>query len=180
MAFAFIDLCRKRYDAVVMNPPFGNSTDSRKAAAYLKSRYPGYAKNIACAFLLRALNHGVPGFTIGSVSDRSVFIRKNYKPTREILLEESEILYADLGWQVLDDANVEVAAIACRASALRDSMFVDLRAYPEKEEPLALACAHNRFFNRENRDLESFPNSCFAYWVPKDAWRTLQDNAMHE
>ena len=28
--FAFIDLCRKRYDAVVMNPPFGKPTGSVK------------------------------------------------------------------------------------------------------------------------------------------------------
>jgi predicted RNA methylase len=42
--FAFIDLCRKHYDAVLMNPPFGGPTRSTKEQ--LVAQYAGYGNDI--------------------------------------------------------------------------------------------------------------------------------------
>ena len=36
--FAFIDVCRKRYDVVVMNPPFGNP--AKKCLSIFQKDYP--------------------------------------------------------------------------------------------------------------------------------------------
>jgi hypothetical protein len=45
--FAFIDVCRKRYDAVVMNPPFGESSD--RCLEYFNKVYPAWNANMLCA-----------------------------------------------------------------------------------------------------------------------------------
>jgi Eco57I restriction-modification methylase len=61
--FAFIDLCRKRYDVVLMNPPFGGLAKSSKP--YLSKYYSETWNDIYGAFKQRALNflfnHGMLG-----------------------------------------------------------------------------------------------------------------------
>ena len=46
--FAFVDLCRKRYDVVVMNPPFGGF--SKLWTARAKVAYPDSSNDILAAF----------------------------------------------------------------------------------------------------------------------------------
>ena len=51
--FAFIDVCRKRYDVVLMNPPFG--APSEMAKNYLVSRYPSTGNDLYSMFTERGL-----------------------------------------------------------------------------------------------------------------------------
>ena len=51
--FAFIDLCRKRFDVVLMNPPFGLPVDS--AFTYMKKHYKNAYVDIYAAFVQRGL-----------------------------------------------------------------------------------------------------------------------------
>ena len=49
--FAFIDVCRKRYDVVVMNPPFGEMTVRTKD--YIEQQFPGRRPDIYTCFVER-------------------------------------------------------------------------------------------------------------------------------
>ncbi len=49
--FAFIDLCRKRYDVVVMNPPFGEVGNA--VFDNIDKNYPFWNTNLLCAFIER-------------------------------------------------------------------------------------------------------------------------------
>ena len=51
--FAIIDLCRKRYDVLLMNPPFGQFTDG--SLAYAKREYSQGSNDFYAAFVMRAL-----------------------------------------------------------------------------------------------------------------------------
>src|SRR5690606_29140381 len=51
--FAFIDLCRKRYDVVLMNPPFMEPPVSLEG--YLQENYPKSWTNFYASFFERAL-----------------------------------------------------------------------------------------------------------------------------
>jgi len=53
--FAFVDLCQKRYDAVLMNPPFGDGTSNTHA--YLSLSSAASANDLYAAFVERG--HGV-------------------------------------------------------------------------------------------------------------------------
>ena len=114
--FAFIDLCRKRYDVVVMNPPFGELTTA--ATDYVKGAYPLHSNNILCAFLERYAKSLQELGRCGCVLDRTILIKNSYETFRRKLLLESGALsvVADLGWNVLD-ANVEVSTLVLTGSS---------------------------------------------------------------
>src|SRR5690606_18100040 len=51
--FAFIDVCRRRYDVVLMNPPFGDFSKPYKP--YSRTGYPNSYNDILAAFVERWL-----------------------------------------------------------------------------------------------------------------------------
>ncbi len=54
--FAFVDLCHKRYDVVLMNPPFGDAPHSIRP--YLNEKYPNWGNDIYVAFGTREQGTG--------------------------------------------------------------------------------------------------------------------------
>jgi hypothetical protein len=61
--FAFIDLCRKRFDVVLMNPPYAETEGDLQA--YLKHSYPANWTNLYSAFMERGMTVG--GMRVGLV-----------------------------------------------------------------------------------------------------------------
>ena len=109
--FAFVDLCRQRYDVVLMNPPFGEPSGKSKQS--LQSAFPDYSSNLICAFLSNAADSLCGrGGKVGAVVDRTILIKNSYETFRRkrLLNESSLACVVDLGWGVLD-ANVEVSAV---------------------------------------------------------------------
>lgn len=104
-----INLCRFKFDVVVMNPPFGGMTANSSKS--LKKNFENGKSDILCMFVLRGielLNH--TGF-IGCISSRTVFFGPKMVKWREELKKISNILiFADFGNGVMDDAMVEAAA----------------------------------------------------------------------
>ncbi|MEI6179824.1 MAG: hypothetical protein WCP31_03650, partial [Chloroflexales bacterium] len=108
--FAFIDLCRRRYDVVLMNPPFGAASAGWKPRfeqAYLRTKNDLYA-----AFVERGVEVLHPHGTLGAITSRTGFFLTSFQKWREeILLHEAPpTVFADLGAGVLDAAMVETAA----------------------------------------------------------------------
>jgi len=107
--FSFIDLCRKRYDAVLMNPPFGESAAGAKQ--YIGDEYPRTKNDLAAAFVEMALRRLQPHGYAGAITTRTIFFLSSHTKFREeIMLKEARpTVFADLGFGVLD-AMVETAA----------------------------------------------------------------------
>lgn len=108
--FAFVDLCRKRYDVVLMNPPFGEA--SRLSKAYIDEHYPRTKNDVYAAFVERGLALLRKGGMLGAITSRTGFFLTSFQKWREeILLKEARpVVVADLGQGVLDTAMVETAA----------------------------------------------------------------------
>lgn len=108
--FAFIDLCQKRFDVALMNPPFGEG--SRQAKGYLECAYPRTKNDVYAAFVERLLGLLHPGGMLGAITSRTGFFLSSFQKWREeILLQEARpTVFADLGYGVLDTAMVETAA----------------------------------------------------------------------
>ena len=64
--FAFIDVCRKRYDVVEMNPPFGESATTSKS--YLASVYPFTKHDLYAAFVERWLHSVTESGMLGAIT----------------------------------------------------------------------------------------------------------------
>ena len=107
--FAFIDVCRKRYDVVLMNPPFGES--SKGAKKYIQDHYPRTKNDLYASFVESFIHRLVPGGMLGAITSRTGFFLSSFQTWREeILLKEARpTVFADLGFGVLD-AMVETAA----------------------------------------------------------------------
>ncbi|MDG6258201.1 MAG: hypothetical protein QCH35_11480, partial [Methanomicrobiaceae archaeon] len=113
--FAFIELCQKQYDVVLMNPPFGAaSTPSKK---YIDSTYPRTKNDVYAAFVERWVGKLVPHGRLGAITSRTGFFLSSFQKWREeILLKECRpVVVADLGDGVLDTAMVETAAYCLEA-----------------------------------------------------------------
>jgi hypothetical protein len=107
--FAFIDLCRKRYDAWVMNPPFGAVTTDFQAV--YAAAYPLSKADMACAFVELGMSRMAPGGRVGVLMTRTPFFLSSFAKWRiEKIIEEGGLqAFADLGYGVLD-AMVETCA----------------------------------------------------------------------
>lgn len=108
--FAFVDVCRKRYDVVLMNPPFG--AGSMVAKADFEKAYPRTKNDVYAAFVERGIGVLHKRGRLGAITSRTGFFLSSFQKWREeILLKEAPpVVVADLGNGVLDSAMVEVAA----------------------------------------------------------------------
>lgn len=107
--FAFIDLRRKRYDVVVMNPPFGDA--SRNAKSYIDNAYPLSKGNLLANFVELGARSLVKHGRLGAIVSRTCFFLRTFSGFRATVLKNQlrPKCFADLGSGVLD-AMVETAA----------------------------------------------------------------------
>lgn len=107
--FALIDILRKTYDVVLMNPPFGECTTGAKSE--FQRLYPRTKNDLYAAFVERGIQLLRKGGRLGAITSRTGFFLTSFRRWREeILLGEARpLIVADLGHGVLD-AMVETAA----------------------------------------------------------------------
>ena len=175
--FAFIDLCRKRYDVVLMNPPFGEASEQVYALA--DRLYPSWNKNLLCAFIDSLLSRLSARGLLASVIDRTATIKTTYERFRRVVLLRDGGLQTqvNLGWGVLDDASVEVAALVSSGGDVKSfEVFFDVTDVPlaEKETRLYDGCreyaesapqAIAYFFNP--KVFSKLPNAAIAFDFPR-------------
>ncbi len=113
--FAFVDIWQKRFDVVLMNPPFGEP--SKPSKFYIEDTYSRTKNDVYAAFVERGLHTLVPGGMLGAITSRTGFFLSSFRRWREeILLKEARpTVFADLGYGVLDTAMVETAAYCLEA-----------------------------------------------------------------
>lgn len=159
-----LETAEKKFDVVLMNPPFGEPTD--ESADKISTNYDDWNRNILCAFVARAHSLLAAGGLCGIVVDRTVNEKSTYEKFRRRYLLSDDILLhyvVDLGWGVLD-ANVEVAALVLGAAG-SDHRFLgfDLREIADKEVVLRNASNPIPMRVREARRL---PNAVIGYFFP--------------
>lgn len=186
--FAFIDLCRKRYDVSLMNPPFGEPTVGINN--YLTAQYPLTKNNLYCAFVERQFDLCTTGF-VGLISARTFVMYRDFEKFRRnhLLTSSSIINFADLGWEVLDGAQVETAAYVLARGVKNDNKllgpFIRLLNVPveAKEYSLLQSC------NNTNKDRVYFvyrdhffalPGSPLAYWASRSLVKLFSKSATFE
>ena len=113
--FAFVDICRKRFDVVLMNPPFG--APSNPSRAYVERAYPRTKNDVFAAFVERwAASCRREGCSVRLLLALVSFSRHFQKWREEVLLQQAlPRVVVDLGQGVLDTAMVETAAYCLEA-----------------------------------------------------------------
>jgi hypothetical protein len=172
--FAFLDLCRKRFDVVLMNPPFGEFSKNYKAPA--REDYPNTYNDIFAAFTERFLDLLNPDGLMGAITSRTGFFLTTFSNWREkVLLRKASLTcFADLGSEVMDEAMVEAAAYCLsRSKTAGPAIFLRVLGLPDREgEILAAAQAVTRGEARPTvmlaaqQQFKILPEMPFVYWVP--------------
>jgi hypothetical protein len=113
---ALIDLVRTEVDVVLMNPPFGAC--SLAAKKEFEKSYPRTKNDVYAAFVERGIELLHPHGMLGAITSRTGFFLSSFQKWREeVLLKEAPpVVFADLGYGVLDSAMVEVAAYCLEKS----------------------------------------------------------------
>jgi hypothetical protein len=129
--FAFVDICHRRFDVILMNPPFGEATPALKVLC--NRNWPSWNSNILCAFFLHMLDKLESSGLVGAIFDRTVSVKTTYEDFRKSsLCAEGRLLaYVDLGWEVLD-ANVETAMGVLSKRFVFGSYCADVRNVPSQ------------------------------------------------
>jgi hypothetical protein len=121
--FAFIDLCRKRYDVVLMNPPFGEL--SLNIGRYIKTTFQESSVDIYSSFISRVKSF-IANFGIsGAIIPRSFLYYVDFFKFREnVIFKDTRLIHcAELGLGVLDDATVRTF-ILCFANREKEKLEI--------------------------------------------------------
>lgn len=128
--FAFIDLCLKKFDVVLMNPPFGDASQPSKP--YIEEVYGDTKGDVYKTFVECFQDRLVPCGMLGIISNRTGFFLGQSSDWRERVLLRlyRPLLLADLGYGVLD-AVVETAAYVLRNLSEEEDQNLTLSILPE-------------------------------------------------
>lgn len=109
-----LELLSRRYDIVVMNPPYGAFVP--QVRDFVQAAYPLTKNNIYAAFIDRATQLMEKEGYVGALVSSTFINLKDFEKLRtEILLKRNPlVVMLDLGFGILDDATVEAAAIVLR------------------------------------------------------------------
>lgn len=110
-----IDLVGERFDAVVMNPPFGALSAGVKEE--LGKAFPRSKNDLLAIFVERGVEMLRSQGRLGAITSRTCFFLASFQKWRESLLLRTAppIAVADLGFGVMDEAMVEAAAYILEA-----------------------------------------------------------------
>lgn len=168
--FAFIELCQKRFDCIVMNPPFGEG--SEHTSQYMNDNYPAWSKNLVCAFFDRMQEMLDDEGKLGAIFDRTVMIKSSYEAFRRRNLCGFITACADTGWGVLD-ASVETSTLVLnKLCSDVEGVFMDVQDVEpdEKDENLSvLIRTYNRgedakwIYAAKSVEFDNLPNTVIGY-----------------
>lgn len=174
--FAFVDLCQKRYDLVLMNPPFGEPI--RTTTDYLHTHYPSSKHDLFAAFCDRCIGLLAPEGLLGELSSRVGFFLKSFTEWRKDLINNRSLrLMADLGAGVLDTATVEACCyIVANVVSCPVSLIFRLLVDQDKAHGLADAVSDLRsksVFAVTADHVRHLPLHPLIYWIPQTTLRKL-------
>ena len=178
---AFIELCQKRFDCIVMNPPFGEG--SEHTSQYLKDNYPAWSKNLVCAFFDRMQEMLDDEGKLGAIFDRTVMVKSSYEAFRRRNLCGFITACADTGWGVLD-ASVETSTLVLnKLCSDVEGVFMDVQDVEpdEKDENLSvLIRTYNRgedakwIYVAKSVEFSNLPNTTIGYYFDEETLRIFR------
>ncbi len=188
--FAFIDLCRKRFDVVLMNPPFG--APSVSILTLMADKYADIKTDIYGAFIIRGTSLSVKFGFLGAITSRTGFFVSSFQRWREdhILPKVHLNTMLDLGGGVLDSAMVETAAYTLENNPSKNrkpSVFFRLATVSNRELGIINAIPNGivdhqnpNVFVRKESSFIALPKSPFCYWIPNEVHSVLQQSQAFE
>ena len=174
--FAFIDVCRQRYDVILMNPPFGESPVN--CESMFEEAFPLTSNDLYAMFYERTLQWLTSGGKVGAITNRTWLGLPTFENLRSKVFSELGAIEtaADLGSFVLE-AQVETLAAIIGRDATDETSAVWLRLLKtrRKAETLLEAISHlfngtvhsSSFISSATR-FSGMPKAVYGYWMSNE------------
>lgn len=178
MGFAFIDICRKRYDVALMNPPFGDFVPGTNR--YVGTFYPQTSIDFFASFVERGcllIDSGL----VGAITPRAFLFTKTLEAWRRSRVLDSLTLLLDMGFGVLDGSIVETCAyVLARPLIESEATIIDIRAsapmYYEALERVRESGWVFQCSRLQTRRFKSAPRARFLYYLSNRFFALLQSD----
>ncbi|QII13610.1 hypothetical protein KsCSTR_42310 [Candidatus Kuenenia stuttgartiensis] len=186
--FQFIEVLQNRFDVVLMNPPFGETSPDTKLL--LAKYYPEWNRNLLCAFVHRMLDLTIENGAVGVIFDRTAIVKSTYEDFRKSILIGKNAIFsmADTGKEVLD-ADVETTTMVFQKNRFQvehhPAFFFDVRNISTDEKGKRLSAQIETFNHGEKQEgvyvtypdeFEKLPNFVIGYDIPCFIRRIFIDN----
>jgi hypothetical protein len=180
---ALLGLAEKKFDAVLMNPPFG--AGSARAKKDFDKAYPRTKNDVYAAFVERGVELLASRGRVGAITSRTGFFLSSFQKWREDVLANGAppVLLADLGFGVMDAAMVEAAAYCLeKGSVGATTVFLRLLEAADKASELrsCLTKQRDNWFEVDVGSFAAIPRMPFAYWVNEAVRRRYAELAPFE
>jgi hypothetical protein len=163
-ALRFVRVVQQRYDAILMNPPYG--LGSRATEEKLKKAYPDGWTDLYAAFLYRGQELLLEGGLLGALTSSQFFTTRKLRALRDLMIDRSRpLVIVDLGPGVLQGASVNTAMTVLRkARRTGSTVWLNSRDVPKDDRSAALASRPAVDWNRTSLELFRTVDGCpFAF-----------------
>lgn len=176
--FSFVDVCRKKYDVVLMNPPFGQPTT--EVFKSIRKTFQGAHNDIYCSFVRWALS-ALTGGRVGIITSRSFLLAPRLVDFRvNDVLPHLELLL-DFGLGVMDEAYVESAAYVLSGIGSVEFQTFDLRRNaPEHQQTVESGLNNHPRYCSRTEWFHRLPKSKILYSAPSSVRRMLDSEIFFE
>jgi hypothetical protein len=158
-----LSVAEKKFDAILMNPPFGEPTV--EGLGYIEREFPEGANDIFAAFVIRMSQLVATRGRVGAITSRSFFVGRDLRKFRGAILDNPSCpleLVLDLGLGVLD-AMVETAAYVLGDGSKQVVRFQNLRSTTKTAEAIGRAFGDGTWVDLEREYFRKLPHSQFLY-----------------
>jgi len=171
---AFIELMRKQFDVVLMNPPFGQPVVGQFQV--LRDTFRGAHNDIYAAMVARGLRLAQDG-RVGAITSRAFLVARRMEEFRGAYFIPTVELLFDLGNGVMDGALVESAAYVL-APGRPNTAFLVADA---REQAYSGGRKEAREWRKvDGGQLRLLPGSRVLYDLPPDVFRALSSRSRFE
>jgi hypothetical protein len=183
---ALYRLLGQRYDLVVTNPPYINSSRMEASVKkYVEKNYPDTKSDLFATFVIRCLelckDDGLTGYMTPFVW---MFI-SSYEKLRKRIIDKHFINnLVQLEYSGFDGATVPICTFTLRKNAFKDARgsYIRLSDFKgsENQAPKALEAIQNPqcgwFYTANQKDFENIPGSPIGYWVSEKIFELFTRN----
>ena len=172
-ALGFVDIVTRRYDTILMNPPFGEPVPTTQE--WLKREYAAAWTELYGCFLIGGLQRLTLAGTFGALTSSQYFTTRRLRGIRSLLIDCSRPLaIVDLGPDVLEHATVSTALTVLRdRRPVGPTSYIDAAVVARSDDGLVGLLESSREWDVAVFDqISGHP---FAFHVPKsviELWKT--------